>query len=104
MDEIIKAELERIRDEDRRQNRRIELLEESAKATQALATSVHMLAHDMKQMLEEQRSQGERLDKLEQEPATAWKQAKTTIITAILSTIAGGLATGLIFILWQSIR
>lgn len=94
----------RMEAENKRQDKRIELLEESIKAIQDLTISVHTLAHDMKQMLEEQRSQGQRLNKLEQEPATAWKQAKNAIITAILSTIAGGLATGLIFILSQSIR
>ena len=47
MDNEIRVELERIRDEDQRQNRRIELLEESVKANQELATSVHLLAHDM---------------------------------------------------------
>ena len=103
MDNEIRVELERIRDEDQRQNRRIELLEESVKVNQELAMSVHLLAHDMKKMLEEQRSQGSRLDKLEQEPATAWKKAKTTIITAVISSIAGSMATGLIFILTQPI-
>ncbi len=104
MDNEIRVELERIRDEDQRQNRRIELLEESVKANQELATSVHLLAHDMKQMLEEQRSQGTRLDKLEQEPATAWKKAKTAIITGVIGSIAGSMATGLIFVLSQSIH
>lgn len=99
MDEAVKVELQRLHDEEHRQNRRIELLEESVKSIQELTISVHTLAHDMKQMLEEQREQGNRLDQLEQEPADAWKRVKTTIITAILSTIAGGLATGLIFVL-----
>lgn len=103
MDNEIRVELERIRDEDQRQNRRIELLEESVKANQELATSVHLLAHDMKQMLEEQRSQGNRLDKLEQEPATAWKKTKTAIITGVIGSIAGSMATGLIFLLSQPI-
>ena len=94
----------RIEEWEHRQDRRIELLEESVKAIQDLTISVHTLAHDMKQMLEEQKNQGKRLDKLEQEPAQSWKQAKTTIITAVLSTIAGSLATGLIFILSQSIH
>ena len=51
MDDEIRVELERIRDEDRRQNRRLELLEESIKAIQELTISVHTLAHDMQQML-----------------------------------------------------
>lgn len=104
MDEAIKVEIERLHDEDRRQNKRLELLEESVKSIQDLTVSVHMLAHDMKQMLEEQKEQGKRLDKLEHEPADAWKQVKTTIVTAVVSTIAGGLATGLIIMLAQFVR
>ena len=104
MDEALKAELERLRDEDRRQNRRIEVLEGMTKEIQALAISIHGLAKDMEQMLQEQRDQGRRLDTLEEEPAKAWKEAKRTIITVIISTIAGGLATGLIFVLSQSIH
>lgn len=104
MDEAIRVEIERLHDEDRRQNKRLELLEESVKSIQDLTVSVHMLAHDMKQMLEEQKEQGKRLDKLEQEPADAWKRVKTTIITAILSTVAGGLATGLIFMLAHALQ
>ena len=94
----------RIEEWEHRQDRRIELLEESVKAIQDLTISVHTLAHDMKQMLEEQKNQGKRLDKLEQEPADAWKRVKTTIITAILSTVAGGLATGLIFMLAHALQ
>ena len=63
MDEALKAELERLRDEDRRQNRRIEILEGVTKEIQALALSIHGLAKDMEQMLQEQQEQGKRLDK-----------------------------------------
>ena len=104
MDEAIKAEIERLHDEDRRQNKRLEMLEGLVRETQSLALSVYGLAKDMEQMLHEQRDQGRRLDALEREPADAWKNAKKTFITAILSTIAGGMATGLIFIISQSIQ
>lgn len=104
MDEVIKAEIERLHDEDRRQNKRLEMLEGLVREIQSLALSVHGLAKDMEQMLHEQRDQGRRLDALEREPADAWKNAKKTFITAILSTIAGGMATGLIFIISQSIQ
>ena len=55
-------------------------------------------------MLEEQRSQGERLDRLEAAPGKQWNHIKTTIMTAIVSTFAGSAATGLIFILSQSVK
>lgn len=104
MDEAIKVEIDRLRDEDRRQNQRLKLLEENSKVIHDLAMSVHALAHDMNRMLEEQKSQGERLDRLEAAPGKQWNHIKTTIITAIVSTLAGSMATGLIFMLSQSIK
>ena len=53
MDEAVKAELARLRDEDNRQNHRIDDLEQSVKAIQDLTISVHALAQDMRQMLSE---------------------------------------------------
>lgn len=58
MDELIKAELARLRDEDNRQNHRIDDLEQSVKAIQDLTISVHALAQDMRQMLSELKDQG----------------------------------------------
>ena len=40
MDELLKSELARIRDEDQRQNRRIELLEGMTKVIQELVISI----------------------------------------------------------------
>ena len=57
MDNETKVEIERLHDEDKRQNRRIDQLEENIKVIQELTISVHTLAHDMKQMLDEQRDQ-----------------------------------------------
>ena len=53
MDEAVRVELERLRDEDNRQNHRIAALEESIKIIQDLTISMHGLAADMKQMLGE---------------------------------------------------
>lgn len=47
MDEAVKAELARLRDEDNRQNHRIDDLEQSVKGIQDLTISVHALAQDM---------------------------------------------------------
>lgn len=99
MDEAIRLEFERLRDEDKRLNERVKILEANSKSMQQLSESVHILANDMKRMLEEQEKQGERIGKLEAEPAQNWKTLKTTIITGIASALAGGVATALIFIL-----
>ena len=109
MDELTKAELARIRDEDQRQNRRIELLEDMSKVIQDLVLSIHGLAKDMEQMLQEEQgkrldNQSKRLDALEREPGNTYKDIKKTVITAIVSALAGSLATGLILILSQTIH
>lgn len=80
MDEAVKAELARLRDEDNRQNHRIDDLEQSVKGIQDLTISVHALAQDMRQMLSELKDQGSRLERfdgrleaLEQKPAKRWQ-------------------------------
>lgn len=103
MDEALRAELERLRDEDKRQNQRIDALEALVKEIQSLTLSIQGLAKDMEQMLIQQQTQGKRLDTLEREPANAWRDAKKTLAAAVISTVAGGLATGLIVILSQSL-
>ncbi|KLU68251.1 MAG: hypothetical protein RHS_5932 [Robinsoniella sp. RHS] len=76
-------------------------LEEQQKSIQELAMSVKELALNMKTMMEEQKKQGERLQKLENEPAERWNSAKKTAFTTIVSVISGALATGLIFMVAQ---
>lgn len=104
MDEAVKIEFERLHDEDKRQNRRIELLEETVKSIQELTISVHELAHDMKQMLEEQREQGVRLDKLEQEPADTWQRIKVKALDTAVGLIAGAVVTGAVIMAAQYIH
>ena len=58
MDDLTKAELARIRDEDQRQNRRIELLEDMSKVIQDLVLSIHGLAKDMEQCCKNRKSRG----------------------------------------------
>lgn len=84
----------RMEEEHSRQNRRIELLEESVKSIQDLTVCVHELAHDMKQMLEEQKEQGERLDKLEQGPGDTWQRIKAKAMDTAVGLIAGALVMG----------
>ena len=52
----------RIQEEEHRQNRRIELLEESVKQNTALTLSVEKLANNMENMANEQMRQGKRLE------------------------------------------
>lgn len=95
----------RMDEENSRQNQRIKLLEESVKSIQDLTVCVHELAHDMKRMLEEQKAQGEhldrlekdqgeRLEKLEREPGDTWQRIKTKALDTAVGLIAGALVMG----------
>ena len=59
----------RIDEENTRQNRRIQLLEDNVRQINALTVSVEKMAVNMGNMLEEQKKQGKRLEELEKEPA-----------------------------------
>lgn len=89
----------RIDAENERQNRRISLLEENAKAINDLTVSVKEMAVSMGNMLEEQKKQGNRLEKLEREPTEAYKQIKMSVATALISAIVGAVVTALIMVL-----
>jgi hypothetical protein len=64
-----------------------------------LTVSVKELAINMKNMLEEQRLQGERIKRLEAEPANTWKNMKQTAFNTIVGVVAGALAVGLIVLI-----
>lgn len=74
-------------------------LEGEVKIIQDLTISVKELAMNMKNMIEEQKKQGERIAVLEREPAERWNSMKRTAFTAIVSTIAGALAVAVVQII-----
>ena len=69
----MEAENKRLEDEDKRQNRRIDVLEENVKQLAAINTSVEKLALNMENMLKEQVSQGRRLETLENRDGDMWR-------------------------------
>lgn len=66
---------------------RINELEEQNKSIQDLVLSVRELAINMKNMIEEQHNQGERLVDLEKEPSALLAQIKIAIVTALASSL-----------------
>lgn len=83
---------------------RMEEQEEQSKTIQELVLSVKELALNMQAMLREQAAQGERLAKLEAEPAEQWSSMKRTIFNTMVGAMAGAVATGLIYIMAQYIK
>ena len=73
----------RIDDENRRQNHRIDKLETLAEQLADMAASIKVMAVSMQGMQAEQKEQGERLKKIEEEPADKWNSLVKTVITVI---------------------
>ena len=63
----------RMDEENARQNKRLGELEENVRDITKLAVSVERLATNMETMNKELAKQGERLEKIESEPADRWK-------------------------------
>ena len=87
--ERMEAENGRLSDEDKRQNRRIDALEENVRQIGTLAMSVEKLAVNMESMLREQERQGERLKTLENRDGERWRQVTGYIITTAISAVLG---------------
>lgn len=94
-EQISRAEHEefrkRIEEEDNRQNRRIEILENSVQQLQELVTSVQTLANNMENMVKEQGQQSTRLEALESRDGEKWRTVTSYLLTAVL-----GIAIGII--------
>ena len=82
----------RIQEEEHRQNRRIELLEESVKQNTALTLSVEKLANNMENMANEQMRQGKRLEALEVRDGDMWRTVVKYVLTTILGLVIGVVA------------
>lgn len=78
---------------------RMEEQEEQSKVIQDLVLSVKELAINMKNMLDVQQSQGDRLEVLEKEPAKQWSNTKKTFFTSITSSIGTAVAAGILYLL-----
>lgn len=76
--------------------KRLDRLEKTTEAVQEFATSVKLMAQSLDNMADEQKRQGERLEKLEQQPADRWNTIIKTMLTAVVSALAGGFAAMLI--------
>ena len=92
-DEYVK----RMEDEHKRMNHRLVNLEKIVNQIQEINTNISELATNMKYILEEQREQGKRLDKIEDEPKTAWDSVKKGIFSAIGAAIGGGIIAALLY-------
>mgnify|MGYP007124955532 CR=1 FL=1 len=79
----------RIEEENKRQDKRIEILEENAKRIEGLNSSIEKLALNMENMLKEQLKQGKRLEVLEGRDGEMWRKVVSYAITAIVGIVIG---------------
>lgn len=77
---------------------RIKDLEESQKQIHNLTISVRELAISVKGMVEEQKEQGDKIKRLESEPAEKWNALQKTIVTSIISTVVGAVVLSEIWV------
>ena len=77
----------RLEEENKRQDKRIELLEESVREMGALTTSVERLATSVESMVKEK--QGNRLEVLEGRDGEMWRKIVGYVITAVIGIVIG---------------
>lgn len=77
----------RMSEENERQNKRIDLLEQSILQVNDLISSVKILAVNMENMLTEQKKQGDRLEKLESRDGEKWRTVTSYILTLIIGAL-----------------
>lgn len=85
----------RLDEENKRQDKRIELLEESTKQINALTLSIEKLAQSVESMVKEQEQQGKRLVSLESRDGEMWRKVTGYVITAVIGIVVGFVFTQL---------
>lgn len=102
--EEIAVKLTALEHETKSAKHRIDDLETQNQAIQDLALSVKELTINMSNMLQEQKKQGEDIEKLKAEPGERWSSMKRTVFNTIVGAMAGAVATGLIYLMAQYIK
>jgi len=82
----------RLEEENRRQDKRIELLEDNIRELNSLTASVGKLATSIESMVKEQGKQGRRLETLEERDGAMWRKIVAYGATAIVGIFIGYIA------------
>ncbi len=91
----VTLQVQRLEDEDNRQNQRLNVLENKVTQIGELTISVNKLATNMNNMYEEQKQQGERLKILENRDGEMWRKVLGYAITAVVGIVVGFVFTQL---------
>lgn len=79
----------RLEEENKRQDKRIEILEQNVQQVSSLTVSVAKMAQSLELMVKEQERQGERLEVLEGRDGEMWRKVMGYIVTAIVGIVIG---------------
>jgi tetrahydromethanopterin S-methyltransferase subunit B len=79
----------RLEEENRRQDKRIELLEDNMRELNQLTASVGKLAASVESMVKEQEKQGKRLETLEGRDGELWRKVVGYVVTAVVGIVLG---------------
>mgnify|MGYP003309546283 CR=1 FL=1 len=85
--EVHKEFSERIDAEEKRQNKRLDKLEDGFGQLSELTSALKVMANNMENMAKEQARQGERLQAIEDVPAKNWEKLVWAIGGAILTAV-----------------
>lgn len=75
--------------EEKRQNKRLDLVEEKVSEIGDLVTSIKELATNMQHMAEEQEKQGDRLQTLENRDGEMWRKVVGHLATTLIGIVVG---------------
>ena len=94
--ELHAKDIERIDDENNRQNNRIDKLESAVQQIGDLVASVKVLATNIDSMQKELAKQGEKIDKIEDKPAQRWDAVVSGIIAGAIGILIGLFSSGVL--------
>lgn len=101
MDDISRGEIEvlfgRVNDENARQNKRLDKLENVVEKINTLAEATTKLAASVESMQKEVEKHGARLEKIEEQPAEQWRAVVKTVITVLVTAAITYLLSGGLF-------
>lgn len=86
---VTRIECEERKREDDRQNERIKFLEEKVDKINDLTVSINTLATNVAHMVEEIKSQGNRIENLEKKDGDMWRSVVKSLVTGIVALVAG---------------
>ena len=98
MDDITRGEIDvligRINDENARQNKRLDKLENVVEKINTPAEATTKLAASVESMQKEVEKHGARLEKIEEQPAENWRAIVKTVVTVLITAAITYLLSG----------